>query len=48
MNKRFKKLLLEIHTRSMSEQEQVLKQTIKEWKKDQEQIDDMLIMGIRI
>jgi len=46
--KQFKELLLSIQDKSMEEQEQILGKTIDDWKGDGEQIDDMLIIGIRI
>ncbi len=44
----FRDLLIEIHQQSMEEQKQKLEKTISEWKGDKEQIDDMLVIGIRI
>lgn len=44
----FKDLLLSIHTKSMDEQRLILEQTITEWQGDRGQIDDMLIMGVRV
>jgi ligand-binding sensor domain-containing protein/serine phosphatase RsbU (regulator of sigma subunit) len=41
-------LLQEIHHRPMSEQKQILDNTHQNWKGDQPQIDDILVMGIRI
>jgi hypothetical protein len=32
----------------MNEQKDILKKTITEWKGPQEQIDDILVMGIKI
>jgi serine phosphatase RsbU (regulator of sigma subunit) len=48
MTKRFKELLLTIRDLSMQEQEKHLKDFILDWKKDTEQTDDILVMGIRI
>jgi len=55
MTSRFKQLLLEIQDRIMFAQKTILDQTINEWrgltgmqKKKHEQIDDMLVMGIKI
>jgi serine phosphatase RsbU (regulator of sigma subunit) len=47
-SKPFKELLLSIQSKSMEEQELVLDQTIEGWKGNTEQIDDILVVGIRI
>jgi len=55
MTSRFKQLLLEIQDRIMFDQKAILEQTLNEWmgltgayEKKYEQIDDILVMGIRI
>jgi len=48
MSGRFKKLLLANSSKSMEEQKQILLDTHLQWKKKSEQIDDILVMGIRI
>ncbi|MCK4747606.1 MAG: SpoIIE family protein phosphatase [Bacteroidales bacterium] len=48
LSKRFKKSLLEIQSMSMKEQHQYLNHTLEEWSKGYEQIDDILVMGIRV
>jgi len=48
MTKRFKKLLLEITDKSMSEQKDILWKNILDWRGDIEQLDDIIIIGIRI
>lgn len=48
MAKRFKKLLLGIQDKSMNEQKEILNDTIEEWMKGTEQIDDILVVGIRV
>lgn len=48
MTKRFKGLLLEIYTKPMAEQKEILWNTILEWRGDIEQIDDIIIIGIKI
>ncbi|MBL0328573.1 MAG: tetratricopeptide repeat protein [Bacteroidetes bacterium] len=48
MTKRFKDLLLSIHHLSAVEQEAALEKALNEWKKDISQVDDILVMGIRI
>ncbi len=46
--KRFKQLLLDIHTKPMSEQKQFLDEEMLKWRGDTEQIDDIIILGIRV
>ena len=45
--KPFKELLLKIHQLSMEEQKEILITEITEWKGELEQVDDILIMGVR-
>lgn len=44
----FQKLLIDIHQLEMTEQEIILEKTISEWKGKKEQIDDILVIGVRI
>jgi len=46
--KPFKKLLLENRGKSMKEQKEIMENAFNTWKGDQEQVDDVLIMGIKI
>jgi len=46
--KRFRELLHEIHKKPMTEQKEILDKTIEDWKGDKEQIDDILVIGIRV
>ncbi|MCD6566038.1 MAG: SpoIIE family protein phosphatase [Bacteroidales bacterium] len=46
--KPFKNLLLEIHNKNMKEQREILLSTFHAWKRDFEQVDDILIIGVRI
>jgi serine phosphatase RsbU (regulator of sigma subunit) len=46
--KRFKELLLDIYKLPMNEQKQLLESRIEEWRGGIEQIDDILVAGIRI
>ena len=48
MSKRFKNLLLEIHLLSMTDQKIKLQKTFEEWKGQEMQIDDVLVMGVRV
>lgn len=46
---RFEKMLVELATsKELSASEPILQSTLEKWKGDKEQIDDILIMGIRI
>ena len=47
LSKNFKKLLLDIHLRSMSEQKQLLESTLLQWRGDSRQIDDILVIGFK-
>ena len=44
----FKDLLLEIHERPMEEQHRILSLIFEEWKGDLSQIDDVLVIGLRL
>jgi serine phosphatase RsbU (regulator of sigma subunit) len=46
--KRFEQLLLDIHSKSMEEQKEMLKTTLYEWMGSNSQVDDILVIGIRI
>ena len=46
--KKFRKLLVEIQDQNMESQKQLLLQSLKDWQGDVEQIDDILVMGIKI
>ena len=48
LSKNFKSLLLEINKESMDQQKDLLEKTLREWMKNMEQIDDILVMGIRV
>jgi len=47
MMRNFKKLLLSIQDKTMKDQKTILETTMAEWKGDAEQIDDILVMGVR-
>ncbi|MCK4664563.1 MAG: tetratricopeptide repeat protein [Bacteroidales bacterium] len=47
-SKRFRELLINIHDKSMDEQKNILNENIENWKGNSEQIDDILVMGIKI
>ncbi|MCK4699005.1 MAG: SpoIIE family protein phosphatase, partial [Bacteroidales bacterium] len=48
MSKKFKKLILDIQDKSMEEQGKILDETLIEWIGDLDQIDDVLVVGIKI
>lgn len=48
MTKNFKKLLLSTHNKPMKEQQKILDETFEKWKGSLEQIDDILVIGVRI
>lgn len=45
--KRLKEVLEEIHDKSLAEQQNILARNMDNWQRDAEQIDDILILGIR-
>ncbi len=47
MTKNFKNLLAEIHQKNMSEQHQIINNTLIEWSREKEQVDDILVIGIK-
>lgn len=48
-NKRnFKKLLLKIYDKPISEQKEILDNVLKKWKGKTDQTDDIIVMGVRI
>lgn len=46
--KMFKQLLLDIQDKTMSQQEKHLNTFIDDWKADAEQVDDILVIGVRV
>ena len=46
--KPFKDLLVDIYEKPMEEQEQILDKTFEDWKGEQEQLDDVVILGFRL
>jgi len=48
MSKKFKELLVEIHHNPMSVQREILNHEIETWRGKLEQIDDILVIGVRI
>ncbi|MBI3501028.1 MAG: PAS domain S-box protein [Bacteroidetes bacterium] len=48
MYRQLEELLLSIHEKEMNEQKKILDSTIESWKGNLDQIDDILVIGIRI
>jgi len=48
MSSRFKELLVDIRFKTMFSQKETLWNTLIEWKNDEDQIDDILVIGIRV
>ena len=47
MTKRFKGLLADIKDEEMPKQEEILRKTIEDWRGEIEQLDDILVIGVR-
>jgi serine phosphatase RsbU (regulator of sigma subunit) len=48
MTKNLRTLLLNIHDEPMAIQEKIIEQTFEKWKGNREQVDDILVIGIKI
>ena len=46
--KALKEVLISIQTKSMEEQKEILHSTFEKWKGNLEQVDDVLIIGVRV
>ena len=46
--KRLKQLLLNIQDNNMIEQKEILRKAFNDWKGDEEQVDDILVIGVRV
>jgi ligand-binding sensor domain-containing protein/serine phosphatase RsbU (regulator of sigma subunit) len=46
--RRFRHLLLTLHQLPMEKQHQILENNVLEWRGDQEQVDDILVIGIKV
>ncbi len=47
MSKNFKQLLTDISENSMEKQREMLNETIENWRGDEDQVDDILVVGVR-
>jgi serine phosphatase RsbU (regulator of sigma subunit) len=45
--KRFKNMIAMSHSQSMNDQKEILENTLNEWKRNEEQTDDICVLGIR-
>jgi hypothetical protein len=48
MIRRFKEMLRKIHTKPVEDQQVLMDKQLKNWKGNLEQIDDIVVMGVRI
>ena len=48
MKKRFKELLLKIHKEPTDKQREILETTMEDWRGGIQQLDDILVIGIRL
>ncbi len=48
MSKNFKELLLQIHVKPMAEQREILNTAFDKWRGSIEQIDDVIVIGVRV
>lgn len=48
MSRNFQNLLFEIHEKPMNQQKEILNKTIEEWRGDYMQLDDILVIGIKL
>ncbi len=48
MVKKFRELLLKIHANPIEEQEEILNNILEEWRGKEEQVDDIIVIGVKI
>jgi hypothetical protein len=48
LSKNFKNLLLEIHLEPMREQKIILEKTLSNWMGHSSQIDDIMVIGVKV
>ena len=47
MHKSFKRLLISIANEPIEEQQRLLGEKFEEWRSDQEQVDDICVIGVK-
>ena len=45
---KFKAMLHDIHMKPMDEQKKVMEKTLADWMSETDQVDDILVIGVRI
>ena len=48
LRKNFTELLMKIHQKPMTEQKEILEQTVESWRGNLEQVDDILVLGFQV
>lgn len=48
MSKRLRRLIASIHTKPFTEQKDILESTLVDWMTDQKQVDDILVIGMKV
>jgi serine phosphatase RsbU (regulator of sigma subunit) len=48
MSSKFKKLVISFENETMSKQKEILNKTFEDWRSDQEQLDDVCVIGVRV
>jgi tetratricopeptide (TPR) repeat protein/serine phosphatase RsbU (regulator of sigma subunit) len=48
MSRRFKELVMDIYSRPMNDQHALLLDSFEHWKQDIDQVDDVLVLGVRV
>ena len=48
MYKQLREVIMSVQDKPMKEQGEVLERTLTEWQGDEDQIDDILVMGLQI
>jgi serine phosphatase RsbU (regulator of sigma subunit) len=46
--RRFREILLEINDKPMKERKEILMNRFKEWKGEYQQVDDIMVLGIKV
>ena len=48
MIKNFREMLKQIHKKTMKEQKRIMTETLEQWMADTDQVDDILVVGVRV